>query len=355
MVNISHNMIKNSAIITTSSIKTGLGIYAWRLYNMHLLEHLRYYEIDPHNTDYDAKYVIQRKYKILNRWFFNKKLSYYFGSVYKKDIEKYSVVHLGDQSIFYLSKYNKNSIGTVQDLFGIEEKNKYYNWNLKNLQYIEKLKAVVVPTDNIKKKVMEMYSNVNIVRIHYWTENDFMLRDKIESRKKLGLDLNKIILLNVSIDIPRKNIDILPKIMNSLDENYILLRIGDTDRIINEFQRKSQIKVVSKVPKELYPLYFNAADFLLFPSLDEGFGFPIIEAIKSGLPVIASNREYAKEVLQGKGILADPLNYNEWVEAINKNLDNLPAISKNALSLYDYYSEGRAKKEYEKLYHSLGY
>jgi glycosyltransferase involved in cell wall biosynthesis len=56
--------------------------------------------------------------------------------------------------------------------------------------------------------------------------------------------------------------------------------------------------------------------FLLFPSLYEGFGFPILEAMSRGKTLIASNRGSMSEVVGQAGILLDPEDREAWVEAM---------------------------------------
>jgi len=57
--------------------------------------------------------------------------------------------------------------------------------------------------------------------------------------------------------------------------------------------------------QDLQSLYKNTIA-LLQPSFTEGFGFPVVEAMKSGCPVIASNRDSLPELLEGSGLLIDP-------------------------------------------------
>ncbi|WP_233202673.1 glycosyltransferase family 1 protein [Limnohabitans sp. JirII-31] len=66
---------------------------------------------------------------------------------------------------------------------------------------------------------------------------------------------------------------------------------------------------------ELATYYANASS-LLFPSLYEGFGLPILEAMSYGCPVITSKTSSMPEVAGGAAILVDPLNYDEIAESI---------------------------------------
>jgi glycosyltransferase involved in cell wall biosynthesis len=62
------------------------------------------------------------------------------------------------------------------------------------------------------------------------------------------------------------------------------------------------------VPDELLPAVYSAASVLAFPSLYEGFGLPILEAMACGTPVVASRASCLPEVADGASLLIDPLN-----------------------------------------------
>lgn len=71
------------------------------------------------------------------------------------------------------------------------------------------------------------------------------------------------------------------------------------------------------------PLLYSAASVLIYPSLYEGFGLPILEAFSCELPVITSNFGAMAEVAKDGAILVDPLS----VDDINKNFEELMADS----------------------------
>ncbi len=73
--------------------------------------------------------------------------------------------------------------------------------------------------------------------------------------------------------------------------------------------------------KDLAPLYSGAEAFV-FPSLYEGFGLPVLEAMQCGCPVIASNAASIPEVMGEVGIPIDPTDESELVEAICELLDS---------------------------------
>ena len=71
-------------------------------------------------------------------------------------------------------------------------------------------------------------------------------------------------------------------------------------------------------PAELAGWYARCSVFA-FPSLDEGFGMPVLEAMAAGAPVLTSNRSALPEVAGGAAVLVDP----EDAEALGKALRDL--------------------------------
>lgn len=93
------------------------------------------------------------------------------------------------------------------------------------------------------------------------------------------------------------------------DPRPLVRELGQEDRIIFTGQIREQDKV---------PLYSGAAVFL-FPSLYEGFGMPVLEAMACGTPVITSNLSALPEVVGDAGVLVDPYR----VEAISQAMVEL--------------------------------
>ena len=70
--------------------------------------------------------------------------------------------------------------------------------------------------------------------------------------------------------------------------------------------RAADIRITGYIPDaELAGWYARAAIFA-FPSLDEGFGMPVLEAMAAGIPVIAANRSALPEVCGDAAMLVDP-------------------------------------------------
>src|SRR6202011_2836911 len=60
------------------------------------------------------------------------------------------------------------------------------------------------------------------------------------------------------------------------------------------------------VPDDMLPAIYSAAQVLAFPSLYEGFGLPILEAMACGIPVVASHASCLPEVAEGAALMIEP-------------------------------------------------
>ncbi len=74
------------------------------------------------------------------------------------------------------------------------------------------------------------------------------------------------------------------------------------------------------VPPEEMPALYNAAELFVFPSLYEGFGLPVIEAMACGVPVVASNLSAIPEVAGEAALLVDPRDVEQLCDAMERLL-----------------------------------
>ena len=79
-----------------------------------------------------------------------------------------------------------------------------------------------------------------------------------------------------------------------------------------------RVKFLNYVPYEELPILLNNADALVFPTLWEGFGLPVLEAMACGTPVITSNLASLPEITGDAAILVNPYEVAEITDAMNK-------------------------------------
>ncbi|WP_218230769.1 glycosyltransferase [Paenibacillus chitinolyticus] len=78
------------------------------------------------------------------------------------------------------------------------------------------------------------------------------------------------------------------------------------NKMIKKYNLESQITFLGYIPQDEMPYIYSNASFLVFPSLFEGFGIPLVEAMKTNTPIIASNTGSIPEVVGEAAILFDP-------------------------------------------------
>jgi glycosyltransferase involved in cell wall biosynthesis len=88
-----------------------------------------------------------------------------------------------------------------------------------------------------------------------------------------------------------------------------------------------EVKFLGWVPDEDLSLLYPGAALFVFPSLYEGFGLPLLEAMASAVPVVASNASSVPEVVRDAGILVSPGRPEEFADAIAM-LTSDPAVSR---------------------------
>lgn len=166
--------------------------------------------------------------------------------------------------------------------------------------YIDKYKnfSHIIATSNYVKESLIDYGFESKIEVIFSPVSDFshLSTDKSILRSKLNLPLDKKLVLSVSTLQQRKNLFILPKIMNKLGDGFQLIRVGEPIGNSISFSHVDSITL-----NEIY----NACDVLILPSLEEGFGYPIVEAMTVGLPVAANNFITAKEIGKEAVIICD--------------------------------------------------
>jgi glycosyltransferase involved in cell wall biosynthesis len=283
-------------------------------------------------------------------------LSIYLPSSWGRYVRRRDLVHFMSPHFFPLVRYNPHATGTVHDLIFLDRSTHNHRdtpagariFFPRVMRFAERLRGVVSISHSVDRQLHAQFPRVRSKVIHHWTSYAFAPRDRRVVREQLGLPSDKKILLNVSLDVERKNTDLLPKLVESLDDSFLVLRIGDSRRIESRF-RAGSFRWMPHVPPAAYPLYFNAADVLLMPSRAEGFGAPIIEALNSGIPVVASNLEVFREILgESYPYLEDPDDVAAWSAAVRAAWETAQSPARSQ-ALYtgfrDYYRPERGRRD----------
>jgi glycosyltransferase involved in cell wall biosynthesis len=150
--------------------------------------------------------------------------------------------------------------------------------------------------------------------------DDFRLKRRLPQR----------IILFVGTIEPRKNLVTLLKAYALLGQKSQLppLVIGgpkgwhhqEVFAAVEELDLRESVMFPGYISRQELPLWYNAADCLVYPSLYEGFGLPPLEAMACGTPVITSNASSLLEVVGDAGMLVSPSSVEEIANAMHRVL-----------------------------------
>lgn len=124
----------------------------------------------------------------------------------------------------------------------------------------------------------------------------------------------------------RKNVARLVKAFERMPAGWKLAIAGSAEgygaemelRAVEESPRRRDIDVLGYVPAAALEDLYGRARVFAFPSLDEGFGMPVLDAMARGVPVVTSRRSAIPEVAGGAALLVDPEDIEELAAALNR-------------------------------------
>jgi len=212
---------------------------------------------------------------------------------------------------------------------------------------LEKVKKyvmkIIVPSKTTKNDLLKFgFNEKRIVVIPEAVSEEFK-KPKISEIQKIlkKYSINERYLLAVGTS-PRKNIDRIISAFEKVrvDKTLKLIVIGE----IHHPESIRNVVFLGHVPAAYVPALYSGSDALIYPSLYEGFGLPILEAYKLGVPVLTSNCGSLKEI-GAASILVDPYNIDDISEGIKKLVsDRGRYIAKGKEEIKKYTWEETAKK-----------
>ena len=201
--------------------------------------------------------------------------------------------------------------------------------------FCRRANAIIVMTNTGKNDLMK-YLNVSRNKIE-------VIYGAYHKRFEITKNIENLLVIKQKYNLPEKyiffigGITPLKNFSNILKAFKIIKKKIPAKLVIAGFKRWKYAKDIDSINKlnlqnDVIPLGFvqdndlpylyNSAQCLIFPSLYEGFGIPILEAQACGCPVICSKTGCEPEVSGGAALLVDPYNYQEIAQAIYDVLNN---------------------------------
>lgn len=253
---------------------------------------------------------------------------------FEKYLDAPDIIHGTDHVVYPCNKSLK--VMTITDLTFIKYP-EYVNNIVKN--YTHRVKQCLQWTDLIitisqssKQDIID-YLDVNPekIKVTYlasrYSPNELNKQDLENLKSTIDYDFSQPYLLFVSTIEPRKNITNLIAAFNYLKEKYKiehkLVLIGQKGwkyepifAAIENSPWREDIKHLDYLSDQKVALFYQQADVFIYPSIYEGFGLPVLEAMTLGTPVVTANTSSLPEISGNAALMIDPFNPEEIAIAI---------------------------------------
>ncbi|MCS7223826.1 MAG: glycosyltransferase family 4 protein [Armatimonadetes bacterium] len=168
-----------------------------------------------------------------------------------------------------------------------------------------KIRVIPLAPREMFLKVADYHQRQAVARRYRLPPQFFLFVGVLQPRKNLDRVLKALSLLRI------KNKDIPPFIIAG--------KIGwKCEGLLKLIEADRDVSFIGYVADGDLPALYQLALFFLYPSLWEGFGLPVLEAMASGVPVITSNRSGLKEIGEGAAVLINPESSEEIAEAVDR-------------------------------------
>ena len=190
---------------------------------------------------------------------------------------------------------------------------------------------IIANSQNTKSDLLETFEveGDKIEVVYHGVPQRFRARigDEVAAAVLERLAIDKPYVLFVGNPKPHKNLINLVRAFARAREiqdfDADLVCVGDNGHKAFRIRQQAEhlgvgdrVKLVGRVSNEDLPAIYQQAALFVYPTLYEGFGFPVVEAMASGVPVITSNKSALKEVAEGYADLVNPLDVEEMARAL---------------------------------------
>ena len=249
--------------------------------------------------------------------------------------------------------------------FGIRSKSNEYIWRKRVQLALKFSKLIITPSQSSRSDLLKVF-DFNPTKIHVIEHGiDHAQFNSLPQKNDLKLlsELKKIperyVLYIGNLD-PRKNLkSLIAAVELKAWPSEIKLVIvgkfawGDVE-MIKQMESNPKIVYLGQLDDRYLPALYRNTELFVFPSLYEGFGFPVLEALACGAPVLTTQRGNLKIFkLPGHPIIEDPLDsteiLNKILQILSSNADRLK-FKEEGINLASKYNWNRSVNLHKELY-----
>ncbi|GAA5220752.1 glycosyltransferase family 4 protein [Membranihabitans marinus] len=317
--------------------KTGLGNYS-----RNLLHHLAQYHPDSSYTLYAPKITedfqhLAQKFKVITP---ESKNPLWRSFNIKKDIAKESIdiFHgLSNELPFGISKLSTASIVTIHDIIfdRIPEDFGYFDrqvFSLKTKSCLRESDKIIAISQATKNDILDRYEvDEEKISVIYQPHDPIFTKEplpsEIRAAKQKELDLPSEFILYVGSIMKRKNTLRLIRAWEQLPEKPNLIIYGngnyfrkDIQKYIRDRHLSPRVQLRQPVAFHDLPDLYKMASSVIYPSLLEGFGLPVLEALACGAKVVTSNISSMPEAGGDHCTYVDPYDVEAIAQGMKESL-----------------------------------
>lgn len=304
-----------------------------------------------------------------------------FPSVLKPTVEWAEIVHICDHSNAFYVRYlrNKPHLLTCHDVLAIrsalgDTPGHETRWSGRRLQRMilsgmERAQHIACDSEATLSDLLRVAPSVRnrVSRIYIGLNYPFRPMPKLEAETRINRLDRRLrpgrFVLHVGGNQWYKNrlgvLDIFSQLRLSEEEGDLMLVMAGKEwteemrSFVDEHNLGDSIVKATEISNEGLRALYSSARFLLFPSLQEGFGWPILEANACGCPVATSNRAPMTEVAGDAAIYVDPDQPQLAAKIITEALKNRRGLRDASLTNAERFKTSGMINAYLELYRSL--
>jgi glycosyltransferase involved in cell wall biosynthesis len=228
------------------------------------------------------------------------------------------------------------SLVTIHDLIFIRFPEYYgaidrFIYKLKTKYACKHADRIIAISEQTKRDIIEFYQvDPDKIDVVYQSCDDIfksLVSDEVREPVRVKYKLPGKYILNVGTIEPRKNLLTLIKALKNVDQEYKLVVIGKktayfklVESEIHQLGLNDRVLFLQNVPFADLPAIYQMAGTFVYPSLYEGFGIPIIEALYSNVPVVAATGSCLEEAGGHGSLYVEPADHIALANAINSIL-----------------------------------
>ena len=233
---------------------------------------------------------------------------------------------------------------------------RWYSFLKMQKKVAPRINRIITPSKSSKKGIIQDFKclekNITVINngldasefapIETSKRNQFRLITTASADVPLkGLDFSLKALKNLMTDFPEVHLIVIGKIKEN----------GHTQRLIEKLKIQESVFFKSNITKSEITNLYSTSSVAIVSSLYEGFGYPVIEAMSCGVPLIATNVSSIPELTKEFAILVDPKDHQMIADSVKKvfiNYDKYKEIAINGREhVKDNFNWDKITKEYE--------